>query len=107
MVRMETAVQYRQDRVLTMASLLAPNLDIKKFRQISDDFTSDLEATSSLREYALFYAREKEMARERTVAAMMKAFERMEKDGTIEAFRARVERERAEIRARKPQSSFS
>lgn len=109
MVRMEHAVETRREHVHIAATLLGPNVDLKKFRSVNDDFNKDIDVTSSLREYALFYAQEKELRRNRTVEAMMKAFERMKKDGTIAAFEESVQKSLEKIHARdaEQQSSFA
>ncbi len=103
MVRMEQIVEARMEHVQIAATLLGPNVDLKKFKSVNDTFNNDIDATASLREYALFYAREQEIVRESIAGAMMKAFERMKKDGTIDAFKKRVAEARARIHANDPQ----
>lgn len=87
MVTMESMANQRAEYTGLTATMLGPNLDIKKYRQTMDEFAEDVETTRALREYAMFYARERELLKSRRDQELIKAFEQMQKDGTIEAFR--------------------
>lgn len=100
MVRMETVVYERENRTKMITALLGPNLDVKKYRQVVTDLGYDIETTAAFKEYAMFYAREMEMIRERQAEEMLKAFERMKKDGTIAAFIKQSQELRARSKAR-------
>lgn len=87
MVTMENMAEQRSEYTSLTAAMIGPNLDLKKYRLTMDEFADDVEVTRALREYAMFYARERELLKARRDQELVKAFEQMQKDGTIEAFR--------------------
>lgn len=78
-------------------AMLGPNVDIKQFSRVMQELADDITAIREYRRYALYYAKEAEMRRQRVGENLWKAFEQMQKDGTIEAFRKAAEAAEREI----------
>lgn len=107
MLGMELLAEHMSRSTQVNASILGPNVDRKKFGEAVDRHMDRLREAVLLQEYDRFYAQEQEVMRKQQGEAMMNAFEKLKKDGTIEAFRKRALSIIDKLEHRPPSSSFA
>lgn len=91
MIAMENASTATYDKLLLNTALLAPNIDLRKFKEQADHINSILDYIDAMRQYMPHLEASREEELKQAAEPLIKVWEKLEKDGTIEAFRKAVE----------------
>lgn len=97
MLEMEDIAEARLQGVTLSYTMLGPNVDRKQYKKVMGDYASTLEEIIDLREYNLYGKKQKREHDLRVFKGMVKAFQKMYDDGTIDAFKKAVEKRHKEL----------
>lgn len=98
LIAMENASESTFDKLMVNTTLLAPNIDLRKFSQQANHVNEILDYIEALRQYIPQLTSLKDDELRRSAEPLIKVWEKLEKEGTIEAFRQAVEKANAPVR---------
>lgn len=91
MLLMEEAAENREKALTLSYSMLGPNVDRKKYREVMNNYIDTLDEIIELKGYGGYIKQEKRKQELSIFESLMRDYQRMEENGTIAAFRKECE----------------